>query len=213
MYINLKEETNLKELKKAAQLIKRGGIAIFPTETVYGIGANGLDESAIKKLYQIKQRPLSKPINLLVSDIKMIERVTKNISDMEYKLMKAFFPGPLTIILNKKDIVPDILTANGSTVGVRMPEGKIARELVKCADVPIAAPSANISGKPSGTNLQDIQKDFEKSVDCFIDGGKSKLGIASTIVKVVNNVPHILRVGSISKEEIEKIAGKVIIEE
>lgn len=127
--------------------------------------------------------------------------------------MKAFFPGPLTIILNKKDIVPDILTANGSTVGVRMPEGKIARELVKCADVPIAAPSANISGKPSGTNLQDIQKDFEKSVDCFIDGGKSKLGIASTIVKVVNNIPHILRVGSISKEEIEKIAGKVIIEE
>ena len=109
-------------------------------------------------MYEAKRRPLSKPINLLVSDIKMIERVTKNISDMEYKLMKAFFPGPLTIILNKKDIVPDILTANGSTVGVRMPEGKIARELVKCADVPIAAPSANISGKPSGTNLQDIQK-------------------------------------------------------
>lgn len=212
-YIDFRNEIDYKKLKEAANLIKSGKLVIFPTETVYGIGTNGLDENAIKRLYEAKRRPLSKPINLLVSDIKMIERVTKNISDMEYKLMKAFFPGPLTIILNKKDIVPDILTANGSTVGVRMPEGKIARELVKCSDVPIAAPSANISGKPSGTNLQDIQKDFEKSVDCFIDGGKSKLGIASTIVKVVNNIPHILRVGSISKEEIEKIAGKVIIEE
>ena len=212
-YIDFRNEIDYKKLKEAANLIKSGKLVIFPTETVYGIGTNGLDENAIKRLYEAKRRPLSKPINLLVSDIKMIERVTKNISDMEYKLMKAFFPGPLTIILNKKDIIPDILTANGSTVGVRMPEGKIARELVNCADVPIAAPSTNISGKPSGTNLQDIQKDFEKSVDCFIDGGKSKLGIASTIVKVVNNIPHILRVGSISKEEIEKIAGKVIIEE
>ena len=212
-YIDFRNEIDYKKLKEAANLIKSGKLVIFPTETVYGIGTNGLDENAIKRLYEAKRRPLSKPINLLVSDIKMIERVTKNISDMEYKLMKAFFPGPLTIILNKKDIVPDILTANGSTVGVRMPEGKIARELVKYADVPIAAPSANISGKLSGTNLQDIQKDFEKSVDCFIDGGESKFGIASTIVKVVNNIPHILRVGSISKEEIEKIAGKVIIEE
>ena len=195
-YIDFRNEIDYEKLNKAANLIKDGKLVVFPTETVYGIGTNGLDKNAIK-----------------ISDIKMIEKVAKNISDMEYKLMKAFFPGPLTIILNKKDIVPDILTANGSTVGVRMPEGKIARELVKCADVPIAAPSANISGKPSGTNLQDIQKDFEKSVDCFIDGGKSKLGIASTIVKVVNNIPHILRVGSISKEEIEKIAGKVIIEE
>ena len=198
-YIDFRNEIDYKKLKEAANLIKSGKLVIFPTETVYGIGTNGLDENAIKRLYEAKRRTLSKPINLLVSDIKMIERVTKNISDMEYKLMEELFPGPLTIILNKKDIVPDILTANGSTVGVRMPEGKIARELVKCADVPIAAPSANISGKPSGTNLQDI--------------GKSKLGIASTIVKVVNNIPHILRVGSISKEEIEKIAGKVIIEE
>lgn len=212
-YIDFRNEIDYEKLNEAANLIKDGKLVVFPTETVYGIGTNGLDENAIKRLYEAKRRPLSKPINLLVSDIKMIERVTKNISDMEYKLMEELFPGPLTIILNKKDIVPDILTANGSTVGVRMPEGKIARELVKYADVPIAAPSANISGKLSGTNLQDIQKDFEKSVDCFIDGGESKFGIASTIVKVVNNIPHILRVGSISKEEIEKIAGKVIIEE
>lgn len=212
-YIDFRNEIDYKKLKEAANLIKSGKLVIFPTETVYGIGTNGLDENAIKRLYEAKRRPLSKPINLLVSDIKMIERVTKNISDMEYKLMEELFPGPLTIILNKKDIVPDILTANGNTVGVRMPEGKIARELVKYADVPIAAPSANISGKPSGTNLQNIQKDFEKSVDCFIDGGESKLGIVSTIVKVVNNIPHILRVGSISKEEIEKIAEKVIIGE
>ena len=207
-YINLENKLDYEELKIPAKIIKEGGIVIFPTETVYGIGTNGLNKEAIKKLYEVKQRPLNKPISLLVSNIEMVNQVAKNISKLEYKIMQNFFPGPLTIILEKKDIVPDILTANTNTVGIRMPSGEIARKLIEYAGVPIATPSANISGKPSGTNIKDIQKDFEGKVDCFIDNGESKLGIPSTIVRVINNEVHILRQGSISTEQIKAIYHK-----
>ena len=192
-------------LEQAAELIKQGKIVVFPTETVYGIGTNGLDEQAVKRLYEVKQRPLNKPISLLVSNMEMINLIAKDITEVEYKIMEKFFPGPLTIILKKKEIVPDILTAGQDTVGVRMPRGEIARKLVEYANVPIAAPSANISGEPSGTNLQEIKKHFEGKVDYFIDGGNSELGLASTIVQVVDEKPQILRQGSITLEQINQI--------
>ena len=199
-------------LKQAAKLIEQGKVVVFPTETVYGIGTNGLDENAVKKLYEIKQRPLNKPISLLVSNMEMVNQIAKNITETEYKIMENFFPGPLTIILKKKDIVPNIVTAGQDTIGVRMPSGEIARKLVEIAGVPIAAPSANISGEPSGTNLEDIRSVFGESVDFYIDGGKSKIGIGSTIVQVINGIPHIIRKGSITKEQIEEVAGKVIVD-
>ena len=204
MYINLEEKTNWKELKKAAQLIKQGGIAIFPTETVYGIGANGLDESAIKKLYQIKQRPLSKPISLLVNSIDMINSITENITKEEYSLIKKFMPGPLTIILKKKKIIPDILTANSDTVGIRMPENEISLKLIEYAGVPIATSSANISGQESNTKVNENLKELKEKVDVFIDGGESKISIASTVVQIVNGSPKILREGIITEKEIQK---------
>lgn len=194
-----------KEIEKAAELIKKGKIVIFPTETVYGIGVNGLDSNAVKKLYEIKKRPLNKPISLLVSDMEMVEQIARDITDVEYQIMKTFFPGPLTIILKKKEIVPDIVTSGSDTVGIRMPSEKIAIEIVKQAGVPIATPSANISGKPSGTNIKSIMQDFEGKVDFFIDGGESKLGIGSTIVQVINGEPKILREGSITLEQINKV--------
>lgn len=200
--LNLKNCKDYQKLRYPAEIIKNGGIVVFPTETVYGIGVNGLDRNAVEKLYKIKERPLDKPISLLVSDFEMIEKVAQNITEVEYKLMKKFFPGPLTIILNKRDIVPDIVTSGGDTVGIRMPKEEITRKLIEYAGVPIAAPSANISGKPSGTNLQEIIQEFEGKVDYFIDGGKSKIGISSTIVKVIDEIPYILREGSISKKEI-----------
>lgn len=203
--LNLRNCKDYQKLRYPAEIIKKGGIVVFPTETVYGIGTNGLDKDAVEKLYKIKKRPLNKPISLLVSDFEMIEKVAKNITEIEYKLMKKFFPGPLTIILNKKNIVPDIVTSGGNTVGIRMPEEKITIKLIEYAGVPIAAPSANISGKPSGIDVQDIIKEFGDKVDYYIDGGKSKLGIGSTIVKVENNNIKILREGSISKKEIENI--------
>lgn len=202
MYLDLKNNKDYKKLIEPAQIIKNGGLVIFPTETVYGIGANGLDKNAIKKIYEAKQRPLNKPISLLVSNIGMIESVAKDITDIEYAIIKKFFPGPLTIILNKKKIVPDVLTAGSDTIGIRMPANDIALNLINYAGVPIATPSANISGKPSGTNLNDIMKDFAGKVDCFIDDGPSKIGLASTIVKVVDGKVHILRQGSISIDEI-----------
>lgn len=208
--LDLKNDNDYTKLEEVAQIIKNGGLVLFPTETVYGLGANGLDENAVKKIYIAKGRNENNPINLLVSNIEMIESVAKNISDLEYKLMESFFPGPFTIILKKKSIVPSIVTANGDTVGVRMPSGIIAKELVELAGVPIAAPSANISGKPSGTNFNDIYSDFKDKVDYMIDGGDSSIGIESTIVKVIDNIPHILRPGSITDEQIEKIAGTII---
>lgn len=206
-FIDLKENVNDEKLKEIAKAIKNGEIVVFPTETVYGIGTNALNEKAIKKLYEVKKRDLKKPISLLVSNIEMVERFTRDITDIEYKIMKEFFPGPLTIILKKKDIVPNIVTANGNTVGIRMPEGEIVQKLLKYSNVPIATPSANISGKKTGTDIKQIQKDFGENVDYYIDGGKCKFGISSTIVKVINGEIHILREGSIKKKYIERVIG------
>ncbi|MBP3800585.1 MAG: threonylcarbamoyl-AMP synthase [Clostridia bacterium] len=206
-----RNEIDDEKLKAMSEKIRNGNIVVFPTETVYGIGTNGLNEESIKKLYEVKQREFNKPISLLVSDVNMIKELTKDITEIEYKLIDAFCPGPFTIILKKKDIVPNILTANGATVGIRMPENEIARKLVKYSGVPVAAPSANISGKPSGIEIEDIVKDFEGKVEYFIDGGKSKLGIGSTIVRVIDGMPKILRQGSITKEQIEKVVGFTLI--
>ena len=207
-YLDFTNQIDYTKLKEVGGIIKKGGIVVFPTETVYGIGTNAFKNESVELIYNIKKRPLNKPITLLVSDIEMIKEITKDITDLEYKLMEKFFPGPFTIILKKKDIVPDIVTSNQDTVGIRIPDNKIARELIKYAGVPIATPSANISGKPSGTKMEDIMKDFDENVDCFIDSGESKLGVASTIVRVLDGIPHILREGSITKKQIEEIAGK-----
>lgn len=204
-YIDFRNNVDFEKLKESAKIIKDGGIVIFPTETVYGIGTNGFNEDGIRRIYELKKRDFSKPISLLVSNMEMVKMVAKDVSNLEYDLMEKFWPGPFTIILKKKKDVPDILTANGDTVGVRMPSGEIAKKLIEYAGVPIATPSANISGKPSGTNINDIIKDFDGKVDCIIDSGESKLGIASTIVKVVNGIPYILREGTITREQVEEV--------
>lgn len=201
-YLDFRDKIDYKKLNDVARIIKDGGIVVFPTETVYGLGTNGLDAKAIEKLYKIKKRPFSKPISLLVSDMEMIKNVARDITDMEYKLMNAFFPGPFTIILKKKDVVPNILTANGETVGIRIPDNEIARSLIEYSGVPIATTSANISGKESGTNMESILKQFKDGVDFYINGGESKIGVGSTIVKVIDGNPIILRQGSISRDQI-----------
>ena len=156
-YLDFKEKIDYTKLKEVAKTIKQGGIVVFPTETVYGIGTNGLKENSVKRLYEVKQRPLNKPISLLVNSMDMINDIAQEITDLEKALIKEFFPGPLTIILKKKDTVPNIVTANSKTVGVRMPSNEIALKLIEYAEVPIATPSANISGKPSGKNMEDIK--------------------------------------------------------
>lgn len=204
-YLDCKNKINEENLRKMAEKLRDGEIVVFPTETVYAIGVNGFDKIAINKLYEVKDRPKDKAISLLVSDLEMVEKLAKNISELEYKIMKKFFPGPLTIILNKKDIVPDELTVGKNTVGIRMPENKIALKLIEYAGVPIAAPSANITGNPSGIDIEQIKKEFGNKVENYIDGGKSKIGIPSTIVQVIDGKINILREGTISKEELERI--------
>lgn len=204
-YIDLKNSNDYTKLKKPAEIIKNGGIVVFPTETVYGIGTNVFNDKSVRKIYDIKQRNINKPISLLVSNMDMVKQVAKDISKLEYALMETFFPGPITIILKKKNCVSDIVTAKQSTVGIRMPSGIIARKLIEYANVPLATPSANISGKPSGIDIKNIIKDFEGKVDCFIDGGISEIGLASTIVQVIDEVPYILRQGAITEEQIRKV--------
>ena len=212
-YLDLKNTIDYSKLKFAGEIIKNGGLVLFPTETVYGIGANGLDENAVKKIYMAKGRKQDNPLILHISDFNMLSKIAKNISEIEYTLIKAFWPGPFTIILNRTDIVPDIVTAGLDTVGVRMPSGNIAKELISYAGVPIAAPSANISGRPSGTNISDIFQELSDKVDYIIDGGECEVGLESTVVRVIDGIPNILRPGKISPEDIQKTVGTVKVDD
>lgn len=211
--LDVRNKIDENKLKEFANGIKNGKLCLFPTETVYGIGSNGLDAKAVEKIYEAKKRDKRNPINLLVSDLSMIEEITQDISPLEYQLIDTFFPGPFTIILKKNEKIPNIVTAGSDLVGIRMPDSTIAKKLVELVGSPIAAPSANVSGKLSGTNLKDIMNEFSDCVDFAIDGGESKLGMESTIVRVIDNIPHILRPGSITPEQIKAIAGNVVLEE
>ena len=193
MYYNWEKNINTEELKNVANLIKNGEIVVFPTETVYGIGANALNPEAVFKIFDAKERPSDNPLIVHIANKEDIYKVAETPNKIEQKLIDVFMPGPITIILKKKSIIPDIVSAGLDTVGIRMPSNKIAHKIIKTAGVPIAAPSANISGRPSGTRIQDIREELEKKVSVIIDGGISEYGLESTVVKVENEVPIILR--------------------
>lgn len=199
--MNMKNGIDIKNIEEAGNLIRNGELVIFPTETVYGIGANGLDAEAVKNIFIAKGRAQDNPLILHVSDFEMVDLIAHDINDLERKLMDIFFPGPLTIILNKKDIVPSNVSCNLDTVGVRMPSNKIAHALIEYAKVPIAAPSANISGKPSGTNIDDIKNELGDKVALIIDGGETDIGLESTVVRVIDNRVRILRPGKITVQD------------
>lgn len=207
--IDMKKETKKSQYIFASNLIKSGNLVVFPTETVYGIGADGLNDEAVKKIFASKKRAADNPLILHVSDFKMVDMIAKNISDMERDLMETFFPGPLTIILPKKEVVPSSVSGGLDTVGVRMPSNKIAHELIKYSNTPIAAPSANISGRPSGTDILDIIDELKDNVDCIIDGGPTTIGLESTVIRVVDDVVNILRPGKITPEDFMNYGFKV----
>ena len=212
MYYNWTKDTNTEELKIVCNLIKNGELVIFPTETVYGIGANALDSNAVNKIFIAKGRPSDNPLIVHIANKSDIDEIAKDITDVERKLINSFMPGPFTIILKRKECVPSNVSAGLDTVAVRMPDNIIAKAIITYSGVPIAAPSANISGKPSGTNIEDIRKELEGKVSAIVDGGKSNIGLESTVVKVIDEVPVILRPGKITPEQIEKIVGKVLID-
>lgn len=211
-YINLKEEYNEEKIKEAAQDILNGKLVIFPTETVYGIGANALNDAACKNIFKAKGRAGDNPLIVHVNNVDMIKQLVEEPNEVEKILISTFCPGPFTLILKAKNIIPKSVTAGLDTVGIRMPSNKIANKLIEYAGVPIAAPSANVSGRPSGTKIEDILKEFDGKVSTIIDDGMVDIGLESTVVRVIDNKVRILRPGKIIKENIEKLGIEVEID-
>lgn len=197
---------------EAAKLVQAGEVVSFPTETVYGLGADGLNETAVKKIFEAKGRPNDNPLILHIADIKDIEPLTTGLNANAKALAEAFWPGPLTLIVNKSAIIPDAVTAGLDTVAVRFPGNPEARAFIKVCGCPIAAPSANISGRPSPTNAQDVLEDMQGKVAGVLDGGSCAIGVESTIVDTTTPVPMILRPGGITYEQLVEVLGEVEID-
>ncbi len=202
-------KANNTNISKAARIIKNAGLVAFPTETVYGLGADGLNPIAVAKIFETKSRPKFNPLILHVSNKKMFRRITNYNSQLAETLIKKFWPGPLTIVLPKKDIVPDIVTAGNPTVAVRMPDHKVALELIEKCGVPIAAPSANDFGRLSPTTAQHVAKQLGGKIDMILDGGRCSVGVESTIIKIDDGGVYLLRPGGLPVEYIEKYTGKI----
>ena len=196
-------------IEKAARIIKKGDLVAFPTETVYGLGANALNKKAVKKIFEAKERPLDNPIIVHIAEIKDLSKLAKDIPKEAKILVKKFWPGPLTLVLFKKKIVPNEVTAGSETIAIRMPKNKIALELIKKSGFPIAAPSANLAGRPSPTEAKDVFEDLGERVDLILDGGKTKIGVESTVLDLTVKPPLILRPGGVSLEELKKVLKKV----
>ncbi|MCL2837851.1 MAG: L-threonylcarbamoyladenylate synthase [Oscillospiraceae bacterium] len=197
------------DIKNAAKILRNSGTVAFPTETVYGLGANALDEAAVAKIFAAKGRPSDNPLIVHIAERDDVYKVAREVSEAAKLLMDQFWGGPLTLILKRQACVPDIVTAGLDTVAVRMPANEIALELIRAAGVPIAAPSANVSGKPSPTAFEHVKHDLFGKVDVIIDGGSCDVGLESTVIDMTREVPIILRPGGVSREEIEAVIGQV----
>lgn len=208
------EEKEQEEIyKEAAAIIKKGGLVAFPTETVYGLGANGLNEEAAAKIYAAKGRPSDNPLILHIAEENELNKIVKSIPEETEKLMKKYWPGPLTMIFEKADCVPYGTTGGLETVAVRMPNHEAARRLIKESGVPIAAPSANTSGRPSPTKALHVEEDLSGKIDMILDGGQVGIGLESTIVDVTVTPPVILRPGYITQEMlIETLKEEIILD-
>ncbi len=200
------------EIEKAASLLKQGELIAFPTETVYGLGALLSQEEALKKIYSAKGRPSDNPLIVHLADVQDVTQVAVDIPDIFWTLAAAFSPGPLTFVLKKAPAISSIISAGLETIALRFPSHPIAQELIKRAGSPIAAPSANLSGKPSGTLPSHILEDLEGKIAGVIEGGASSIGLESTVINLTTTPPVILRPGVITKEEIERVLGQKILD-
>lgn len=206
------QQKNKTVYENAATILKNGGLVAFPTETVYGLGGNGLNPDAASRIYGAKGRPSDNPLIIHIADEEDLKKLCEDIPPKAFELAKAFWPGPLTMILNKKECVPYTTTGGLDTVAIRMPDNEIALNLIKQSGVYIAAPSANLSGRPSPTKAEHVLQDMDGRIDMIIDGGSVNIGIESTIIDLTEDVPVILRPGYITKEMLESVIGKVQID-
>ncbi|MBQ6675695.1 MAG: threonylcarbamoyl-AMP synthase [Ruminococcus sp.] len=205
-------QTDDESLKYAASLLREGKVVGIPTETVYGLGANALDEFAVKDIFKAKGRPQDNPLIVHIADISKFEVLCYDIPALAYKCAEAFWPGPLTMILKKRDIIPDTTSGGLDTVGIRMPSNKTARKIIEYSGLPIAAPSANLSGSPSPTTAMHVFKDMNGRIPAIVDGGMSAVGVESTVIAFENDGIRILRPGFISREDLLEITDNVIID-
>ena len=198
--------------KTASNVIKNGGLVALPTETVYGLGANGLDEAAVAKIFIAKGRPQDNPLILHIANAADMENICHSIPAAAYLLAEKFWPGPLTMVLPAKDIVPLSTRANLPSVAVRCPDCAITRDIIRLSGVPIAAPSANISGKPSTTTAEHVRHDHDGRIDCIVDGGACRVGVESTIVDLTEARPRLLRPGGITPEQLLEVLGDLVVD-
>jgi len=196
----------------AADILLQGGLVAIPTETVYGLGANGLNEAAVTKIFEAKGRPQDNPLILHVAEAADMEKFCHSIPAAAYALANAFWPGPLTLVLPAKDIVPLSTRANLPSVAVRCPDCDVTREIIRLAGVPVAAPSANISGKPSTTTAQHVLHDHDGRIDAIVDGGACRVGVESTIVDLTEDTPRLLRPGGITPEQLIEVLGDLVVD-
>lgn len=205
----LLEENRIQE---AAEIIKRGGLLGIPTETVYGLGANGLDTEAVKAIFEAKGRPQDNPLILHVPTVDWLERYCLDIPDVAYTLAGRFWPGPMTMILKRKFVIPDVVTAGLDTVGMRCPDHPVCRAIITAADVPVAAPSGNTSGRPSPTMARHMLEDMDGKIDAIVDGGACCVGVESTIIDLTLTPPRLLRPGGITLEQLQEVLGEVAVD-
>ncbi len=200
-------------IKLAAAEIIGGGVVAFPTETVYGLGANAYDEAAVAKIFEAKGRPADNPLIVHICDKSALSEICTDIPELAYKLADRFWPGPFTMVLPKSDKIPYITSGGLDTVGVRMPSHPVARQLISLCETPIAAPSANLSGSPSPTSARRVFEDMNGRIPYIIDGGECEVGLESTVVAFEDGGVRILRPGGVTKEMLEQVAPRVIIDE
>ncbi|MCI5528220.1 MAG: L-threonylcarbamoyladenylate synthase [Oscillospiraceae bacterium] len=203
---------NPDELQQAADILARGGLVAFPTETVYGLGANGLDEEAVRSIYQAKGRPSDNPLILHICDTEMLPQLAREIPKAALKLALEFWPGPLTMVLPKTEQVPDVVSGGLDTVAIRFPSNLIARELIRRSGKPIAAPSANLSGSPSPTTAQHCIDDLMGRVDAIVDGGSCGVGLESTVISLAGEIPTVLRPGGVTVEQLRRVLSEVRVD-
>lgn len=199
-------------LAQAAHILANGGLVAFPTETVYGLGANGLDAQAVAGIFQAKGRPSDNPLILHIADNSDVLRLVAKVPANAKALMDRYWPGPLTLVMERKPVVPDRVTGGLDTVAVRLPDSVIARELIRLAQVPVAAPSANLSGRPSPTTAEAVMADMTGRIQAIIDGGPCTIGVESTVVDCTTPVPTLLRPGGITLEMLEETLGEIEID-
>ncbi|MGO4889140.1 L-threonylcarbamoyladenylate synthase [Anaerobacillus sp. MEB173] len=209
---NGEQLTGCPQLKEAAILLSHNEVVAFPTETVYGLGGNALVNEAIDKIYAAKGRPSDNPLIVHISDYAQLKEVVSQVPEKAEALIKAFWPGPLTLVLPKGKDVADKVTAGLDTVAVRMPDHPVALALIELAGVPIAAPSANLSGKPSPTAAKHVYDDLKGRISGLVDGGETGVGVESTVVDCTEEVPMILRPGGVTKEQLEHVVGEVSVD-